>query len=90
MALSQEKCTRINSCMTTCPLNLYSSNFLALNYHLLLSKDFNFNMFFLIPILNGPLLPFKTIFQMKLHNLNYKSNFTPFFIIILLGKNKNS
>lgn len=27
---------------------------------------------------------------MKLHNLNYKSNFTPFFIIILFGKNKNS
>ena len=87
MELSQEKGTRINSCMTTCPLNHYSSNFLALNYHLLLSTS---TYRFLIPILNGPLLPFKTNFQMKLHNLNYKSNFTPFFIIILLGKNKNS
>ena len=46
MELSQEKGTRINSCMTTCPLNHYSSNFLALNYHLLLSKDFNFNLSF--------------------------------------------
>ena len=46
MELSQEKGTRINSYMTRCPLNHYSSNFLALNYHLLLSKDFNFNMLF--------------------------------------------
>ena len=53
MELSQEKGTKINSCMTTCPLNHYSSNFLALNYHFFntnFQNKSNFTAFFIFSL----------------------------------------